>query len=112
MLQMFRVACLGKPRWGAAGPGVRSWEPGAGSQEPAARSQEPGAGGRGEPGPRGGPVSGGVDGGRGPRHVGTAGVGAQARVRSGLRSGQGKGEEAKVSRLRSGAGAKETVWEP
>ena len=41
---MFRVACLGKPKWGAAGPG--------------ARSREPEARGQGEPGPRGGPVSG------------------------------------------------------
>ena len=100
--------------------GAGSQELGAGRREPVAgASRGPGevqgclwAGGRGEPGPRGGPMSRGVDGGRGPRHVGTAGVGAQARVRSGLRSGQGKGEEAKVRRLRSGAGAKETVWEP
>ena len=54
---------------------------------------------------------GGADGSRGPWHVGTAGVGAQARVRSGLRSGEGKGQEAKDRRLRSGAGAKETVRE-
>ena len=39
---------MGTPHWGAAGP--------------EARSREPGAGGRGEPGPRGGPVTGGDDG--------------------------------------------------
>ena len=31
---MFRVACLGKPKWGAAGPGARSREPGVGSRGP------------------------------------------------------------------------------
>ena len=99
---------MGKPGWGAAGPGAR--EPGAGRWEPVAgASRGPGevqgclwAEGRGEPGPRGGPVSGSVDGGRGPRHVGTAGVGAQAGVGDGVGDG-GDGVGAKGPSVGVGA---------
>ena len=49
MLQIFRVACLGKPKWGAAGRG------------PEGEGQPERAGGQ-EVGTRGGPVARGDDG--------------------------------------------------